>query len=577
MIRFEPLEDRRLMSAGALDPSFDFDGKASVRFGLDRRDGAYTLDAADVATQRDGKTVVAATYRAVNNRGQADFALVRFNFDGTLDTTFGKHHTGFSFKHVGKDNGRDEARAIAIQPDGKILVAGVSDRARRFRSDTKDMVVARFLPNGLLDTSFADGGTRFIEFGNSEANDIALQRDGKIVLAGSVDGALLSSDFDFAVARLNPDGKLDSTFDGDGKRSFGMGGEDDRAFAVAVDETGSPATNRHFGTIVIGGRTNQHLRDSVFQAAVARLTADGTLDKSFNRTGKAIRPPANQSVSAVNDILIQAGGKIVLAGRADGGFRLERLTPDGTTDASFGPNHRGFVNTIFGGPCEARRIAFGSDSGLVVGGTVNGKFGLARYSADGMIKSSFGNGGKVVTDWGADGTARHVGIAMVTSNRIVMAGGDVLKTARYLDEGANTVVLQPSSTLTASEQGSTAASFFVDRGESLPFATRVFFSVGGTATGPGLVRTLSEDYTLTGMHVPTAIIIAGHGDADSRSFFVDIPAGKASAKVTVTAIDDTHRESVETATFNILPSLDFSRGAISSLTLGIADNDQVIL
>src|SRR2546430_2822465 len=104
----ERLEQRKLLAAGALDTSFDGDGKATIRFGLSQAI-PYTLDASDVAVQSDGKTVVAGTFRPVSGSGQQDFAVARFNLDGTLDQTFGDRRSkGIAFVHVGKRAGKDQ-------------------------------------------------------------------------------------------------------------------------------------------------------------------------------------------------------------------------------------------------------------------------------------------------------------------------------------------------------------------------------------------------------------------------------------------------------------------------------------
>ena len=154
------------------------------------------------------------------------------------------------------------ARAVAIQSDGRIVAVGSGD-------PNKNFTVARFNPDGSDDASFSDDGKAVVTFGEADhATAVAIQPDGRIVVAGYTDAG---GDNDFAVARLNPDGTLDSTFSGDGKQTIDFG-SDDRAAGVVH--------RRHEhrrGRVDGGGDAN---------FAIARLTADGTLDGTFSTDGK---------------------------------------------------------------------------------------------------------------------------------------------------------------------------------------------------------------------------------------------------------------------------------------------------
>ena len=202
---------------GSLDTSFDGDGKVTTSV----RDTAdYDLPY-KVMLQPDGKIVVAGRSLA-NAQSDFDFALVRYNADGSLDPTFdgdGKLTTPVS-PVASSDDG---AFGIALQPDGKIVVAGNA----YYSMNSGDCAVLRYNANGSLDTTFDGDGKAFISFGNlTEALlDVVIQPDGKIVTAGHksnftgppIQGAAGASLGDLTVARLNPNGSLDTTFDGDGK------------------------------------------------------------------------------------------------------------------------------------------------------------------------------------------------------------------------------------------------------------------------------------------------------------------------------------------------------------------------
>ena len=146
-----------------------------------------------------------------------DFALARYNADGSLDTSFdsdGKLTTNVY--------GNDVAYAISIQSDGKIVVAGSSGNAL-----SRSFSLARYNADGSLDSTFDSDGKLTTSFGGfAYAYGVAIQSDGKIVVAGGVANDLSPTNSDFALARYNPDGSLDTTFDSDGKLTTNLGGID---------------------------------------------------------------------------------------------------------------------------------------------------------------------------------------------------------------------------------------------------------------------------------------------------------------------------------------------------------------
>ncbi|MGH7176598.1 MAG: hypothetical protein ACREJC_04390, partial [Tepidisphaeraceae bacterium] len=454
----ERLESRVLMAAGALDTSFSGDGKATLEFSSD-----IVLAAADVAVQADGKTVIVGKDTDTRFGGFInDFAVARLNLDGTPDVTFGTGGRGVVRTIVGS-GGRASANCVAIQPDGKILVAGVAGAT----FPDVQFAVVRYLPNGSLDTSFDGDGTRLVNFRGSVL-DIVVQNDGKIVLVGgTLDASLGGTTRDFAIARLNPDGKLDGTFDDDGKKQVGFGG-DDQAEAVAIDSNGR--------IVVVGGSGSKF--------ALTRLNPDGDRDGTFNQTGEVLTTVPGRANAKALGVIIQSSGRIVVAGTADGQFVRARYLPDGRIDQTFGGlAGAGFGITDFGGLDEAHDLIQSADGGLIVAGRSNGKFALAAFTADGLPNSSFGTGGKVVTEVGS-GDILSVALAKGPGRRFVVAGGTTqFKTARYLDAGANVVAVSALDR-NALEGTGDNGSLLVGRVERLPTATRVFFNVGGTAVRP---------------------------------------------------------------------------------------------
>lgn len=264
-----------------------------------------------------------------------------------------------------------------------------------------------------LDFGFgADGTTRF-SFGNTPSTDapwsVALQSDGKIVVVGRTN---VNSTWDFAVARINPDGTADATFDTDGMVTIDFNSNIDSAWSVAIQADGK---------IVVAGESLGANSD----IAVARLTTTGALDASFDGDGKTTIDFQN-SADIGWAIAIQPDAKIVVAGLASGGtFGLVRLTSGGTPDGTFGTNGR--VTTAFGQNGDvAKAVIVLPDGKLLAGGTVfaggNGNFGLARYNADGTLDTSFNSTGKVVTDIGTFSGDQVTDMKRMADGRIVIAG-----------------------------------------------------------------------------------------------------------------------------------------------------------
>ena len=227
---------------------------------------------------------------------------VRFNglastaetVSGGLDPTFsddGRQITDFGDSESGQ--------SVAIQPDGKIVVVG---RTYGGPSGAQDFALARYNPDGSLDTSFSDDGKQTTAFPEaSSASAVVLQTDGKIVVVGIGGGV---SSYDFAVARYNPDGSLDATFSDDGRQTTDFEGYTDAAYAVALQPDGK--------IVAVGGGGDDF--------GLVRYNTDGTLDTSFSGDGKQSTHPgaSGYDSDSAHAVTIQADGKIVVAGVSDG-------------------------------------------------------------------------------------------------------------------------------------------------------------------------------------------------------------------------------------------------------------------
>ncbi len=347
--------DGKIVLAGAsLMPSTDWsfvvvrynpDGSLDISFGVN---GAVTTPlgwANDIAIQSDGKIVVAGEIWNTDS----DFAVVRYNIDGSLDPTFGIN--GIVTADIEED---DSAHALAIQSDGKIVVAGSA--------------LVRYNINGSFDTGFGINGI----VTNADGVSIAIQTDGKIVTAGSIWNG--NGIYDFTVTKWNTDGSLDITFGTGGTVTTSIGDFTDLAFDIAIQSDGK---------IVIAGHT---WYGTDYDFAVSRYNPDGSLDASFGRGGIVTTRVGSQGGEAYS-IAIQSNGKIVVAGSAltDSGrdFGVVRYNSDGSLDTSFGIG--GIVITVVGVYRDfAYDIAMQSDEKIIVAGSgchsrYDCDFAIARY------------------------------------------------------------------------------------------------------------------------------------------------------------------------------------------------------
>lgn len=547
-VLFDALESRQHFAAGALDLSYSGDGKHTIAL-----PNGQTLHAADVVVQKDGKTVIAGT---VNGTNRKDFAVARLNVDGTLDMTFnavGVDGPGTVRTPVG-DKARSTGAAVALQPDGKIVVVGTALVSSGFDED--ELGVVRYNTDGTLDKSFDSDGKRTFDLGNfasfTDGYDVAVQSNGKIVVVGSTYRA---PERDFFAIRLNSDGKLDGTFNVSGKKFVGFG-DNDYAYAVKIAAD---------GTILVGG-------DASNQAGLVKLSASGGMVSEFDGDGKRTFAIPGALKTHVSDILSQSDGRMVVVGHAEVAagnhdWFIARFDRKGKIDPTFGSRGFGFDVINVGGNDFVGGIALAADGkSFFVSGLSSG-MSVMKFNENGFVDTTFGTAGKVKTGFG--GTAR---IAQGFGKRITLAGGSQFSSARILDAGAN-VVNAGSFQPNAFEQGQRPSGFIVTRSERLPVPTRVFFSVGGTASVGKLAlpgQANPNDYTVTNMTIPFQGPIIGGG---SSTPFVDIPAGQTFVGVNLNPIDDTRAEGTETATFSIVPSISYDLGTNFATKINIFDND----
>jgi uncharacterized delta-60 repeat protein len=452
-------------------------------------DGFATADMGDdysynLALQSDGKIVMAG-YSYI---ADYDISIARFNTDGSLDNTFsgdGKLTIDFG--------GFDQfAGQVAIAPDGKIVVAGTT-----FNGLNNDILVVRVNSDGTIDNTFDGDGIAITDINLSVdyGRDVTVQTDGKIVVAGSTDDV---STLDFAVLRYNTDGTLDNTFDGDGIAITDINSNDDYARSITLQTDGK---------IIVAGYAYLGFFTDV---AAVRYNTDGSLDNTFSFDGKAYTGVGSMDDYG-NCVVVQPDGAVVISGYTNEGlyndFAVVRFTASGILDNTFDSD--GVVTTNFDGYDDfSYACALQSDGKIVVvgsgsDGVVTG-FALSRYNTDGSLDTDFDTDGFTLTMYPGDAYAQ--GVAIQADGKIVAGGYYYSANADYIvsryfgecivDNGAS----QAGYVITADAAGATYQWVDCDNGYA--------FIPGETG----------QSYTATG-NGNFAVIISQNGCSDTSACF----------------------------------------------------------
>lgn len=390
---------------------FNSDGSLDTTFGsggVVTADVASPSGASSVAVQPDGKVIVAG---GAFNGSIDGFALVRYNANGTLDGSFGSR--GKVLTTIGPSYAG--ANAVALQTDRKIVAAGYSYTGT---SNYFIVALARYNPDGSPDTSFGTGGqvlTTLVGYYDL-ANGVAVQSDGKIVAAGySYNIGLFTSDF--AVLRYLPNGTLDSSFGGTGKVTTSIADGFDQGYALVIQPDGK---------IVVAG-SGQVAANTNF--ALVRYNTDGSLDPTFGTFGRVSTDFGSAAPSYAHGVALQPDGKIVAAGvmvvGGVGYIAVTRYLSNGTLDVSFGTNGK-VVAQLGLTYDEANAVTVLPNGKIVVAGTSwQGSFArnaVVRLNPDGSFDSSYGVGGKVIVSFNDAGDFA-LGVAVDQVGRVVLAGG----------------------------------------------------------------------------------------------------------------------------------------------------------
>jgi uncharacterized delta-60 repeat protein len=343
----------RYNSDGSLDRSFGDNGTARDSF-----PDAAVSNAEALAIQSDGKIVVVGRVfedsPVDGSSTDIDFGVVRYHADGTRDASFGVD----GFVRTDFANSLDQAFSVAIQTDGKIVVAGRFDRPFELVS----VAIARYNVDGTLDTSFSGDGLLIGSPGFS-VESVAIQDDGKIVLGG----AKASPKAEFAVLRFMPDGTPDRTFGGAGIATADLEGGLDITHSLAIQDDGK---------IVLAGESFGSKGGPARAFVLARFDQNGVLDSSFGRAGFVVE--GFGADAGAEDVALQTDGKIVALGSVRGGtnnntFIVARYSSDGVIDQTFGSGGSvriGFETPVFPSIIDfGRGVAIQTDGKIVAAGT----------------------------------------------------------------------------------------------------------------------------------------------------------------------------------------------------------------
>ena len=383
--------------AGDLDLDFGVDGLVTTPIG-------GNTDFCDRLFVLDNNQILAIGYTV--NTDEADFAMVKYQADGSIDPSFGD-----GGKVVTDWGGADYATGIIPLDNGDLLVSGRTDAG-----GDDDFALVKYDADGNLDTSFGTDGLVTTDFdGDTDASfDIIRQGDGVILVGKS---RTTSGVYDFSMAKYDFNGDLDPSFGDNGKVISHLGTANDRANRIDFQSDGK---------IVLSGII---YNGSNLDFAIARYQPDGSIDLSFGDNGKVFVDFFDDQ-DVPNDMVVQADDKILVTGYAieDGEFQFAtiRLNEDGTLDNTFGAS--GKLITYFESPYTggiSGAIALQADGKILIGGELhqdsNNDFGLVRLNEDGSFDLSFGDGGKVMTDFAGD--YDEMRSIIIQSDQNILAGG----------------------------------------------------------------------------------------------------------------------------------------------------------
>ena len=336
--------------------------------------------------------------------------IIRFNEDGSVDNSFGTN----GILELDFGGTREDIEDMLRLPDGKILITAETKNS----NDDYDFIVAKLNDDGSYDTTFGTNGVTVITFGattDERPNKIITTPDDKIIVVGNAEGGVI---WQTAIARLNTDGTLDTSFSDDGKNTLSITNRSDYLIGVDITSDGKILT---VGGAVFNGSNNGYF-------VIMRYLNNGQLDTTFGTDGVITLNMLNGSCIA-RSVICLPDGRSLIAGHASGSgvqrsFAIIRIDATGNLDTTFGDN--GIVSTVF--PTDQSQIfnmKLDENNNILAVGDVSTdteatNFAAAKYSFDGVIDTTFGTNGTISTDFfGSHDSARDF---LINQNKVTIVG-----------------------------------------------------------------------------------------------------------------------------------------------------------
>jgi uncharacterized delta-60 repeat protein len=329
---------------------------------------------------------------------------------GTLDTTFGTNGKVLISNTI---NNTIQANDVAVQSDGKIIVVGYVINANA----NADYSVIRLNPDGTLDTTFGVGGKLSLNILNYDlAEKVIIANDGKIYVGGTSGSNSIYSGVNFTVVRLNSDGSYDTSYGSNGKAVVNFSGNYNFFRNMTLQNDGK---------LLVCGKNTVDVTGNYSDFAIARFSADGTLDFDFSNDGKVTLNI--KSEDSANAIIVQPSGNIIVAGTGSGEACFARYFSDGTLDTSFGT--AGKINIAIGGlSTNINDAKMQSDGKIVVSGysysNANGGYNslIARFEANGTLDTTYGTNGYTIKDVDSNSEDQNIALLLQPDGKAISCG-----------------------------------------------------------------------------------------------------------------------------------------------------------
>lgn len=412
----------RYFETGHLDPSFADNGISLIEI------PSLSVDVVTAEMLDSGDILIVGN---TSDQSSQNLILVKVDAQGNVDTDYASNgYAVFDFQQ-----GNEFASSLLVQTDGKVIVAGRQEIAAR-----SSMLVARFDTSGSLDTSFSEDGIVILSVSENDSlvNAMALQSDGKLLLAGGAQSSVVtrftSHDFDFALVRVNQDGSLDSNFADNGSVVTDFGDNyDDVASAIAIQRDGK--------IVLAGARERDDVAITDEGIGYVRYSDDGSLDTSYATNGKGAY--STRFKRTITKGVIDDQDRFTLVGQWNGDIQLTRLTSTGQLDSTFaGDGGTQEFAVGFGG--EGFDTLFMEDGSTITIGEMHSNdrqfLGLLKINALGFTAYDFGEDGHVLTNFDeSHDSARDIirltdGSYLVAANTVTAFGYNAV-IIKYTAEG----------------------------------------------------------------------------------------------------------------------------------------------